>query len=181
MNALYADRTRKEDHMAARGLALAIARVVVGSWFLKAAFLKMALDYFWWLPYPTVTPRFINFLPKRLAEFASENPVQWYQQFLTATAVPHAPLFAFLEAFGEVGVGLGLTLGLLTSFSALVGLFMSLNFLLASQWMGFCHQGFHFVLAGCMLALLIGRAGRAWGIDGLIVKRWNSHWVRRLL
>jgi uncharacterized membrane protein YphA (DoxX/SURF4 family) len=167
--------------MKTHGLGLAIIRVIVGSWFLKAAFTKLTLDYLWWLPYPTVTQRFINFLPKRLTEFAAENPVLWYQQFLTETAIPQAKLFAFLESFGEVGVGLGLTLGLLTSFSSLVGLFMSINFFVATQWMSFSQQGFHFVLAGCMLGFLIGRAGRAWGIDALIVKRWNNRWVQSLL
>jgi uncharacterized membrane protein YphA (DoxX/SURF4 family) len=167
--------------MRSRGLGLAIIRVIVGGWFLKAAFTKLTLDYLWWLPYPTVTQRFINFLPKRLAEFASENPVLWYQQFLTGTAIPHATLFAFLEAFGEVGVGLGLTLGLLTSFCSLVGLFMSINFFLATQWMSFSQQGFHLVLAGCMLGFLIGGAGRAWGLDALILKRWNNLGVRSLL
>ena len=167
--------------MPPRGLALAIIRVVVGGWFLKAAFLKLTPGFLWWLPYPTVTQRFINFLPKRLAEFASENPIAEYRQFLTETAIPHAALFAFLEAFGEVGVGIGLTLGVLTSFSALVGLVMSINFYLATHWMGFCQQGFHLVLAGCMLGFLIGRAGRSWGLDALIVKRSKNRWVQRLL
>jgi uncharacterized membrane protein YphA (DoxX/SURF4 family) len=161
-------------------LALAIIRVVVGGWFLKAAFLKLTLEPLWWVPYPTVTQRFINFLPKRLAEFASENPVLWYRQFLNETAIPHATLFAFLEAFGEVGVGIGLTLGLFTSFSALVGLLMSINFFLATQWMSFSQQGFHIVLAACMLGFLIGRAGRSWGLDALIVKWWNNRWIQRL-
>jgi uncharacterized membrane protein YphA (DoxX/SURF4 family) len=173
--------TQRENHLSSRSLALAIIRVIVGGWFLKAAVTKVTLDYLWWIPYPTVTQRFLNFLPKRLAEFASDNPILWYQQFLLQTAIPHATLFAFLETFGEVGVGVGLTLGLLTRFSALVGLFMSINFFLATQWMTFSQQGFHLVLAGCMLAFLIGDAGRAWGLDALIVKRWNNRWARRLL
>jgi uncharacterized membrane protein YphA (DoxX/SURF4 family) len=176
-----ADYLPREDYMPARGLALAIIRVFVGGWFLKAAFLKLTLEPLWWVPYPTVTQRFIDFLPKRLGEFASENPVLWYRQFLNETAIPHATLFAFLEAFGEVGVGLGLTLGLCTSFSALVGLFMSINFFLATQWMSFSQQGFHIVLAACMLGFLIGRAGRSWGLDALILKRRNSRWLQRLL
>jgi uncharacterized membrane protein YphA (DoxX/SURF4 family) len=167
--------------MQSRGLALAIIRVVVGGWFLKAAVFKLTADYLWWIPYPTVTQRFINFLPKRLGEFAAENPVLWYQRFLTETAIPHAHLVAFLESFGEVCVGLGLTLGLLTSVSALVGLVMSINFFVAMQWMGFCQQGFHLVLAGCMLGLLIGRAGRSWGIDALILKRSHHRSLHAIL
>jgi uncharacterized membrane protein YphA (DoxX/SURF4 family) len=92
------------------------------------------------------------------------------RQVLLETAIPQATLFAFLEAFGEVGVGLGLTLGLLTSLCSFVGFVMSLNFFFASQWMGFCQHGFHLVLAGCMLAFLIGCAGRHWGLDALIVR-----------
>jgi uncharacterized membrane protein YphA (DoxX/SURF4 family) len=180
MNPLWHDNGEKESHMPPRGLALAIIRAVVGGWFLKAAVFKLTLEYLWWLPYPTVTQRFINFLPKRLAEFASENPILWYRQFLTEIAIPNSPLFAFLEAFGEVGVGIGLTLGVLTSFSALVGLLMSINFFLATQWMSFSQQGFHIVLAACMLGFIIGRAGRAWGLDALILKRWNNPWLRRL-
>ncbi|HXH12556.1 MAG TPA: TQO small subunit DoxD [Alphaproteobacteria bacterium] len=167
--------------MDTRGLALAVIRVIVGGWFLKAAVTKLTLDYLWWIPYPTVTQRFIGFLPKRVAEFASENPVLWYRQFLLDTVIPNSTLFAFLESFGEVGVGIGVTLGLVTSFSALVGLLMSINFFLATQWMSFGQQGFHLVLAGCFLGFLIGRAGRAWGLDALIVKRWPNRWVQWLL
>jgi uncharacterized membrane protein YphA (DoxX/SURF4 family) len=181
VNPLWAGHVSRQEYMSSRGLGLAIIRVTVGGWFLKAAVFKLALTYLWWLPYPTVTQRFINFLPKRLAEFASENPVLWYQQFLNETAIPHAILFAFLEAFGEVGVGIGLTLGVFTSVSALVGLLMSINFLLATQWMSFSQQGLHIVLIGCMLGLLIGRAGRTWGVDAVIVKRSNRRWVRGLL
>ena len=181
MNSLWADGVSRKDRRPPRSLALAIIRVVVGIWFLKAAIFKLTVDVFYWLPYPTVTQRFSGFLPKRLAEFAAENPIQWYQQFLNETAIPQSTLFAFLEAFGEVGVGIGLTLGILTSFSALVGLLMSINFFLATQWMSFSQQGFHIVLAACMLGFLIGRAGRAWGIDALIAKRWRNRWVQWLL
>jgi uncharacterized membrane protein YphA (DoxX/SURF4 family) len=167
--------------MQSSGLALTVIRVIVGGWFLKAAVTKVAIDFLWWIPFPTVTQRFLNFLPKRLAEFASDNPVRWYQQFLLETAIPQAKLFAFLETFGEVGVGVGLTLGVVTSFSALVGLFMSLNFFLATQWMSFGQQGFHIVLAGCMLGFLLGRAGRTLGIDALLLKRSENRWLRLLL
>jgi uncharacterized membrane protein YphA (DoxX/SURF4 family) len=133
----------------------------------------------WRVPYPTVTQRFINFLPNVWPNLLGESgPV--VQQFLNETAIPYATLFAFLEAFGEVGVGIGLTLGLFTSFSALVGLLLSINFFLATQWMSFSQQGFHIVLAACMLGFLIGRAGRSWGLDALIVKGWNNRWIQRL-
>ena len=167
--------------MQTHAIGLAVIRVIVGGWFFKAVVTKLSLDYIWWIPFPTVSERFMTFLPKRLAEFASDNPVGWYHQFLVETAIPHAKLFAFLETFGEVGVGVGLILGLLTSFSSLVGLLMSINFVLAAQWMGFCQQGFNIVLAGCMLGCLLGRAGRSWGLDALLANWSNKAVVRMLL
>jgi len=152
---------------------LALIRIGIGLWFLKAV--KTKLSWFLLagvLPLPTPSERWINFLPKRLAEFASQNPIGWYQDFLRDTAIPQAKLLASLTAFGEAGAGIGLTLGLLTSLSALVGLFIMLNYFLASSWIGFCQQGFHLLLMLCLLACLGGRAGRTWGVDGWLAKRY---------
>ena len=49
-----------------------------------------------------VSPRFLGFQPKRVAEFANGNPVAWYKQFLEDTVLPHAGLFAHLQAYGEI-------------------------------------------------------------------------------
>ena len=147
-------------------------RVVVGGWFLKAVWTKLAIDI--WggvIPYPAVSPRFLGFHPKRVAEFAAGNPVGWYKDFLEGTVIPHAKLFAMLQTYGEVCVGIGLVLGLLTGLSALVGLFLSLNYGLASQWMSFGQQGFHALLVTSMLIFLFCRAGRAWGVDAWILCR----------
>src|SRR5713101_272923 len=102
--------------MQTHGLGLAVIRVIVGGWFFKAVATKLALDYLWWIPFPTVSQRFINFLPKRLAEFASDSPVGCYPRFFVGTVFPHARLFVFRETLGEGGVGVGLILGLVTSF-----------------------------------------------------------------
>ena len=67
-----------------------------------------------------------------------------------------------------------------TGLSALVGLYLSLNFGLATQWMSPGQQGFHVVLVTSMLVLLCTRAGRVFGIDSLILRR-ASPGVRRWL
>jgi len=85
-----------------------------------------------------------------------------------------------LQAYAEAAVGVGLVLGLLTGLSALVGLFLALNYGLATQWMTFGQQGFHLLLTTSMLIFLAARAGRAWGIDALILAR-ASGWGKRLL
>jgi hypothetical protein len=72
-------------------------------------------------------------------------------------------------------------LGLHTSSSALVGLFMSINIFLATHWMSFYQQVFHIALAACMQGFVIGRGCRGWGLDPLIVKRCNNRWLQRFL
>src|SRR5713226_7181263 len=141
-----------------------VLRVVVGAWFVKAVWTKFTLAFLWdVIPYPAVSPRFLAFHPKRIAEFAAGNPIGWYKEFLEGTVLPHSGAFATLQAYGEAAVGIGLTLGLLTGLAAPVGLFLSLNYALATQWMSFGQQGFHVLLVPTMLALVATRAGRVWG------------------
>jgi thiosulfate dehydrogenase [quinone] large subunit len=164
---------------------LVLLRIVVGVWFLKAAWTKLTLAFLGGLiPYPGVSPRFLGFHPKRIAEFAAGNPVGWYKEFLEGTVLPHAKLFATLQAYGEVCVGLGLVLGLFTGVSALVGLFLSLNYGLATQWMSFGQQGFHALLVTSMIIFLGCRAGRLWGLDGWILSRIGApgpRWLSLLI
>jgi thiosulfate dehydrogenase [quinone] large subunit len=164
---------------------LALLRVVVGAWFIKAVWTKLTIAYLWGaVPYPVVSPRFLGFHPKRVAEFAAGNPVGWYKDFLEATVLPHAKAFATLQAYAEVAVGFGLVLGLLTGLTALVGLFLSVNFGLATHWMSFGQQGFHVLLTTSMLIFLGARAGRAWGLDALILRTARSgsrRWLRLVL
>ena len=163
-------------------LWIALLRVVVGAWFVKAVWTKLTLAYLWdVIPYPTVSPRFVAFHPKRVAEFAAGNPVEWYKEFLERTVLPHSGVFATLQTFGEVAVGIGLILGFATGLTALVGLFLSLNYGLASQWMSFGQQGFHVMLVTSMIVFLLARAGRTWGLDGLILSRSGRRWLRLLM
>lgn len=160
---------------------IAVLRVVVGAWFLKAVWTKLSVGLLWGVvPYPAVSPRFLAFHPKRVAEFAAGNPIGWYKEFLEAIVLPNSGVFATLQAYGEVAVGLGLALGLLTGLAALVGLFLSLTYGLASQWMSFGSQGFHVLLATAMVVLLGARAGRTWGIDGwiLALRGGRGRWLR---
>jgi thiosulfate dehydrogenase (quinone) large subunit len=167
--------------MIAPQLWIALLRIVVGVWFLKAVWTKLTFALAWGVvPYPVVSPRFLGFQPKRVAEFAAGNPVGWYKEFLETTVLPDAKLWATLQTYGEAAVGVGLVLGFLTGLSALVGLFLALNYGLATQWMSFGQQGFHLLLTTSMIIFLGARAGRAWGIDGLILGGTSGPWKRLL-
>lgn len=161
---------------------LALLRVVVGAWFLKAVWTKLTMGLAWGvLPYPMVSPRFVGFHPKRVAEFAAGNPIGWYKDFLEHIVLPHAALFATLQVWGEVAVGIGLTIGLATRLGALVGLYLAVNFGLASQWMSFGQQGFHLLLVTSMVIFIGAGAGRAWGVDAVLLRRAGPgapRWLR---
>jgi len=164
---------------------IVVLRVVVGFWFAKAVWTKLDLAWlFGAIPYPAVSPRFVAFHPKRVAEFAAGNPVEWYKQFLETTVLPNAAIFAKLQAYGEAVVGIGLLLGLVTGITALVGLFLTLNFGLATQWMSFGQQGFHVLLATSMIMFLGARAGRLWGLDAWFLRRSRGgarRWLRLVM
>ena len=158
---------------------LVLLRVVVGFWFLKAVWTKLTLAYLGAvIPYPAVSPRFLAFHPKRVAEFAADNPVAWYKSFLEGTVLPHASLFATLQTYGEVVVGLGLVLGLFTRLAAFIGLLLAVNYGLATQWMTFGQQGFHLLLITSMVMVLVAGAGRLWGLDAALRHRLGAlRWI----
>jgi PQQ-dependent catabolism-associated beta-propeller protein len=160
--------------------AVALLRVVVGAWFVKAVWTKLTIAA-GAVPYPAVSPRFIAFHPKRVAEFAAGNPIGWYKDFLETTVLPHAALFATLQTMGEVAVGLGLVFGIMTRLTALVGLFLALNFGLATQWMSFGQQGFHLLLITSMVIFLVTGAGRVFGVDRWLSRVPALRWLASLV
>ena len=74
-----------------------------------------------------------GFVQGAIEKATGEHPAvqQWYADFLTTAVLPNASLFGYLVSFGEVAVGLGLILGLLTGIAAFFGVVMNTNFLLA--------------------------------------------------
>jgi thiosulfate dehydrogenase [quinone] large subunit len=74
-----------------------------------------------------------GFVTGALAKASGQNPaVQgWYAWFLQHIVLPNAGLFSFLVTWGEVAVGVGLLLGILTGIAAGFGVLMNLNYILA--------------------------------------------------
>jgi uncharacterized membrane protein YphA (DoxX/SURF4 family) len=160
---------------------LAVLRIVVGLWFLKGVVTKLSITLAWgFLPVPTASERWLHTMPILVAKYADGNPIGFVKDFLQGTVLPHGPLFAQLTAFGEAAVGLGLTLGLFTALAAALGLWLVVNYGLASQWMGFSQQGFHVLLAASMIAFFFSRAGRTWGLDARIRARRPGSWMRHI-
>ncbi|MEI7025476.1 DoxX family membrane protein [Paenibacillus sp. y28] len=73
-----------------------------------------------------------SFVKGALAKAESGKDVTgWYAGFLESFVLPNAKIFAYMVAFGELLVGLGLILGLLTGIAAFFGAIMNVSFLFA--------------------------------------------------
>ncbi|HXY30697.1 MAG TPA: hypothetical protein VEI06_08290 [Gemmatimonadaceae bacterium] len=153
--------------------ALAALRIVVGCWFFKSIFTKIGIVFaFGFLPLPGASGRWIATMPKLLAKYAADNPIAWYKSFLLDTVVANPVPFAHLTALGEVAIGTSLLFGLFTPVGAVFGIAQVLFYGLAVQQQSPGQQGFHVMLFAMMIAFLIARAGRTWGIDRVLRERY---------
>jgi thiosulfate dehydrogenase [quinone] large subunit len=86
--------------------------------------------------------------------------------------LPNAQLFATLVTWGELLAGVSLILGLMTRLSATVALLLTLNYMLAKGAWPWTSSSNDAAFAAISLALLIGAAGRTFGLDSILAKRW---------
>jgi thiosulfate dehydrogenase [quinone] large subunit len=148
--------TEREGRLVDRlpGIALLLARLYVGYWFLASGIGKIGRGYLYG-----------GLLLPQLEQFAAATPHGWYKAWLESIVIPHEHLFAVLVALGETLAGAALLLGILTRVAAGVGIFMVGNFLLAKGWPNpaASHDKDFIVL---LLVVLIADAGKHWGMDG---------------
>ncbi len=74
-----------------------------------------------------------GFITGALAKTSGAHPdvSTWYAWFLSHVVAPNAAAWSYAVSFGELLVGLGLILGVLTCVAAFFGFFMNLNYLFA--------------------------------------------------
>ncbi|PWK14841.1 DoxX family membrane protein [Tumebacillus permanentifrigoris] len=103
---------------------LTIVRIYVGWKFLDAGWGKVTGDKAF---------DSSGFLKGAIAKSTGDKPSvqEWYGNFLDGFALPNVDLFNFLVQWGELLVGIGLILGTLTTFAAIMGLLMNFNYVLA--------------------------------------------------
>jgi thiosulfate dehydrogenase [quinone] large subunit len=139
--------------------ALALLRVYLGVVFLIAAIPKLREDF---------TPGLTAFVQQR----AMEHSHLFYRGFLQEVVLPNAQLFAALVTWGELLVGVSLILGLMTRLSATVALLLTVNYMLAKGAWPWTPSSNDAAFAAISLALVIGAAGRTFGLDSMLAKRW---------
>lgn len=158
---------------------LAVTRIVTGLYFLKEVDKLSVTLLGGFFPWPVVSDRWVELMPRIVARQAAEHPIGWYKVFLEQTVIPNAPVFASLTAWGEVVTGLSLTLGLFNGIGATVGLWLSLVYGLATFHLTPAQRGLHILLVTLMICFLGSRAGRRWGLDGWLAQQSEAWWARR--
>jgi thiosulfate dehydrogenase [quinone] large subunit len=97
-------------------------------------------------------------------KFIAEGAYPFAVPLLKNIVLPHARLFAFLVAYGELAIGLSLVFGVLTRIASVFGFVYMLSLLFSANypgphaafWMYFGTSLEHLVLALCFLAFVIG-------------------------
>ena len=110
-----------------------------------------------------------DWIGRQIGDLRTVDLYSWYKKFLVAYVTPHHELFGQLVMTGEIAFGGCLLLGFLTRASAVVGLFVLINYYLGP---GMARGGailaqqetFIVVLAIFVLA----SPGRTLGLDGLL-------------
>jgi uncharacterized membrane protein YphA (DoxX/SURF4 family) len=141
--------------------ALAGLRIYVGAIFAFAAIPKLTAG----AAYPAMMTGF-------LTNVGLQNAHPFYRQILSDLIVPHAAAFAVLVVAAESGIALALITGTATRLAAVVAMFLSTNYMFAKGlwwWNPSSNDGAFFMIA---LVLAICAAGRTFGIDAVLARRW---------
>jgi uncharacterized membrane protein YphA (DoxX/SURF4 family) len=141
---------------AAKGLAL--VRLIVGAMFVSVFFENLGKGAYTPAGYAGV----INFYIKN-----SHAPAAW--KLVLSFMSSHAAMVAPGQAVMEISVGILLVIGLLTRPVALVA-FLFLGSLWVTE-LGTSWIWELLVPVVASLGLVVGRAGRAWGVDALLARR----------
>lgn len=144
---------------AAHGLA--IVRLTIGTMFVWVFFENLGKGLYTSAGYANLIHYYLK---------ASHAPAAW--KAVMALAANHAALAAPMQGLTEISLGILLVAGLLTRPAALVAFLF-----LGSLWISELGTSWIWELLVSVLAslgLAVGRAGRAWGVDAYLARRWPS-------
>ncbi|PPA68936.1 DoxX family protein [Jeotgalibacillus proteolyticus] len=122
-----------------------------------------------------------RYLQGAIAKAGGEAPVVagWYAAFLENVAVPNVGIFNILIPWGELFVGLGLIVGLMTVPALAAGAFMNLNFLLAGTI-----STNPVLLTAAVILILAGYGAQRYGLDRFAIpmakKKVNRHRLKEV-
>lgn len=110
-----------------------------------------------------------DWVGRQIGDVAALDIFPWYKRFLLDYVMPNQELFGYLVMLGEIAVGACLLLGFMTRLSAVMGLFLLVNYYLGP---GMARGGAPlaqqqtFIVA--MVIFVLSNPGRTLGLDGLL-------------
>jgi thiosulfate dehydrogenase [quinone] large subunit len=163
-------------------LAVAVLRVAVGIIFLTAGLEKLLGAENWsaagFLQFGTAGTLGWPWFTGDPVEGQVFNPTHDFWVGLAGNETAMS-VINILVPFGQVGIGIGLILGLFTRFAAAMGTLMMLLFFVAA-WdfaFGIVNQHLTYALVTFVLGYL--GAGNFYGLDGVLAERVGRGWFRR--
>jgi thiosulfate dehydrogenase [quinone] large subunit len=153
-------------------VAVAVGRIVIGIIFLWAGLDKLigsgpdGFSAAGFLQFGTSGTLGWPFVSGEVAQGTVFNPTHGFWAGLATSGA--MPVINFLVVAGELGIGIGLILGLLTRFSAAMGTLMMLLFFLAAWEFEFGIVNQHLTYAVVTFGLAIVGAGNYFGLDAVV-------------
>ena len=144
---------------------LAILRIAVGLWWIKSVLHKPLRKF--------IDGGMVDWT----ISLADNHPVPAFASFIKSMVSKNRSWFPYLVIAGETATGIGLTLGFLTPISALVGIFMNLNYLALAgvkpkdrsvnpAYQG--EQGQNLMMIAAQVIIIMLDAGAVWSLDSLL-------------
>ena len=156
-----ASATEQAARQTSAACGLAIVRVTVGAMLVSVFFENLGKGLYTPSGYSGLINSYIN---------AGHSPAAW--KAVMGFVASHAALAAPMQALTEISLGVLLVIGLLTRPVAFVA-FGYLASLWVSEW-GTAWIWELLVPVLASLALSVGRAGRAWGVDAWLARQWPA-------
>jgi NADH:ubiquinone reductase (H+-translocating) len=104
----------------------------------------------------------------------SENPLAFYAAFIENVILPVRAVFAPFQMVSELMLGLALLVGFFTPLFSLAGIFFLLNTFLATFMQDWYWS--HIMPIVILAVVMLTHAGRAWGIDAVLARRFGHRW-----
>ncbi len=118
-----------------------------------------------------------GFAHSGIAQATGAHPAvqSWYSWFLQNVVIPGAGFWSVLVTFGEVAVGIGLIIGMLTGIAAFFGVFMNMNFMLAGA------VSINPIIGGLAIFLILAwRVAGYYGVDRWLLPLLGTPWTGSL-
>jgi uncharacterized membrane protein YphA (DoxX/SURF4 family) len=121
-------------------------------------------------------------LAKRIGEtFVLTAVTPGVSALLRNVVPPHAQIFAILIGFGDLAIGISLSLGLFTRLGGMLAILRAVTNILVAGGAGPDTVGFNAMLIAAGAIGLTTGAGRRFGLDRLLLAQWPAAKLLRLV